>query len=268
MQQTQNGFFEGDNFLETILWNPSATPLDKESLVQTNLILFDLDGTLIDSGVGIFNSLRYMMEQMDLTPRSNEELACFVGPPLRDTLCHTFGFSSDKAEQALGHYRHYYTSVGLYEGQPYEGLAEVLCSLQHEGKVLTVATSKPWVYAHRILAHFELRPYFDTVFGCYRDGRLDSKEAVVKAVLSHYRGDQRLNSGRLRNGALQRSLGQGCRPMMIGDRHYDVLGAAKNGIQSIGVAYGYGSSQELLDSGALAVVQHTRQLASLLIPKP
>lgn len=254
--------------METILWSPSATPLVRESLIKANLILFDLDGTLIDSGEGIFNSLRYMMEQMGLPAHSNDELACFVGPPLRDTLCHTFGFSSEKAEEALDCYRHYYTRAGLYEGRPYEGLAEVLSTLQNEGKVLTVATSKPWVYAHRILAHFQLRSYFDTVFGCYRDGRLDSKETVVNAVLNHYRGDHRLGGGRLLQSALKHPLGHDCLPMMIGDRHYDVLGAAKNGIQSIGVAYGYGSSQELLNSGALAVVQHTRQLAGLLIPQP
>lgn len=251
--------------METIIWGPATSIADKDHIAKTNLILFDLDGTLIDSGEGIFNGLRYMLEQMGLPSRSNEELTSFIGPPLRDMICSTIGLSQAETTTALEYYRRYYTRTGLYEGMPYAGLNEVLSALQSSGKILSVATSKPWVYAHRVLEHFELRKYFDTVFGCYLDGRLDSKAAVIQQALMHYRGEQRLNSGRLRPGAIQQSLGQNCIPVMIGDRHYDVQGAAKNGIQSIGVAYGYGTSQELLDSGAIAVVHQTRQLTHLLI---
>jgi phosphoglycolate phosphatase len=249
---------------ENVIWHLNATEGTKKALMDSQLVLWDLDGTLYESGQGIRNGLLYAIRMMGLAQPDLATLNAMIGPPLRDSFQRFFGLSPDQANTAIRHYRVYYVKKGLYEGSPYPGVRETLAALKQEGKILTVATSKPWIFAHRVLGHYQLRSYFDTVLGCYRNGRLDSKNEVIQAVLEHYQGIKPLAKGRLLGDALTRPLGNDFKSVMIGDRFYDVEGAKAHGIDTIGVSYGYGTSEELLNSGAVAVVHQPGQLLDIL----
>jgi phosphoglycolate phosphatase len=249
---------------DTITWNKEKNGVTPSFFKEVNLVLWDLDGTLVDSGVGIKNSLRYAIKALGLKQPDEQTLNLFIGPPLRESFVQYLGLSPVQADQALAFYRQYYINHGLYECEPYPGLKQTLATLQEAGKCLTVATSKPWIFAHRVLAHHGLRRNFDTVFGCYRDGRLDTKSQVIQSVLAHYQGVDRLPKGRLLYGALQQPLVPEFRPLMIGDRFYDVQGAATHQVPTLGVSFGYGSTEELLNSGAIGVAHNLAQIEYLL----
>lgn len=193
-------------------------------------IFFDLDGTLTDSGDGIVNSVIYALKRFGID-KSREELYKFVGPPLLYSFKEFCGFSESDAERAVTYYREYFADKGIFENRVYDGIKEVLTKLRDSGRSLCVATSKPQEYTLKILDKFGLSEYFDYVFGSSMNGNDSSKEIIIRRAAEHSGAD-----------ALK------C--LMVGDRRFDIEGAKKNGLASVGVLYGYGSRDELLEAGA------------------
>jgi phosphoglycolate phosphatase len=193
-------------------------------------IFFDLDGTLTDPKPGITRSIQYALRRLDRAVPSEDELTWCIGPPLRASLQKLLG-GDELADRALALYRERFADIGLYENQIYPGIADILAALTASRRRLFVATSKPQIYAERIVAHFGLAGRFERVFGSELDGtRVDKTE-----LLRH---------------ALQATDIDPSRAAMIGDRSHDMIGARNNGMTAIGVLYGYGGQAELVEAGA------------------
>ena len=211
-------------------------------------ILFDLDGTLSDSAEGIINCVLYALEHMGYSaPR--EELVCFVGPPRKDIFMQKFGMDEEAALRAQAKYRERFSVQGILENSMYEGIDAMLAALRQAGKRLAVATSKPTEFSRRIIENYGISQYFDLILGSEFDGRRHSKAAVIRDVLSE----------------LGVEPGQKKSVVMIGDRDYDVKGAAECGIDCIGVYYGYAEPGELEAAGAVSTVRTVDELCSLLL---
>ena len=206
-------------------------------------ILFDLDGTLTDSGEGIINSVIPALEHYGIAIPPREELRVFVGPPLHDTFLR-FGVPADQLENATKIYRSRYIPIGKFENAPYPGIPELLETLKSQGHKLFVATSKPEPMAVEILEHFDLAQYFDRICGASMDTSRSSKEAVIAYLLEQ-------------NGSAENMV-------MVGDTKYDVIGAKAHGIPTIGVSWGYGEIDEMLEAGATAIAHTTQELLELL----
>ena len=195
-------------------------------------ILFDLDGTLTDSGPGITNSVAYALKKWNIEEKDTSVLRKFVGPPLDASFANYYGFSPEECIQAIGYYREYYAEKGIYENRVYDGIEELLQWLRDTGRRVIVATSKPEPFAVRVLEYFRLDSCFDVIAGATLDGSRVKKGDVIRYALE--RADVRDLSG----------------AVMVGDRENDIQGAKENGLDSIGVLYGYGSRGELMEAGA------------------
>jgi phosphoglycolate phosphatase len=201
-------------------------------------IYFDLDGTLTDPKPGITRSIQYALQRLDHpTMPTEDELTWCIGPPLRASFVRLLG-AETSADLAVSYYRERFSDVGLYENGVYDGVSDVLTSLCASGHRLFVATSKPHVFAERIIDHFGLRNHFERVFGSELDGT-----RVDKSHLLEY--------------ALKQASVDPSKTLMIGDRSHDMVGAKNNGMGRIGVLYGYGSRDELLQAGAQHVCATT-----------
>ena len=197
-------------------------------------IFFDLDGTLTDPATGITNSFIHALKFYGLEIPSYEELCKLIGPPLPYSFETTFGFSHDKAMEAVAKYREYFSTKGLYENKVYDGIPELLQKLKKQGRHLVVATSKPEEYSIKIIEHFGLGKYFDFVCGSLMDESRSKKDEVIAYALDCC------------------GLTESDKPrvLMVGDRHHDIEGAKANGLKSCGVLFGYGSRSELEEAGA------------------
>ena len=209
-------------------------------------ILFDLDGTLTDPKVGITKSVAYALKSFGIEVEELDSLCKFIGPPLKVSFKKHYGFSEQDCIKAIEKYREYFRETGMFENKVYPGIEKLLENLRQNGRKLFVATSKPTVFAIRILEHFNLLRYFDYVAGSELDGSRDSKSDVIKFVLQ------------------QNSVTNLTNVVMIGDREHDVIGAKENNIDVIGVLYGYGDREELEKSGATYIVETIEELGKLL----
>ena len=214
---------------------------------DADTLFWDLDGTLTDPYEGITRSVAYALHFFDIEVPDRTVLCPFIGPPLKDSFMRFYGFSSADAELAIARYRDYFAGKGLFENTVYPGIPSLLDALENAGRRHVLATSKPGVFAERILTHFGLRRYFSAVVGSDLDGKRVKKEDVLRHALE------------LTNAKPARSL-------MIGDPEYDVAGARAVGMDCIGVTYGYGSEKELSDSGAVALADSPEALRRLLLP--
>lgn len=209
-------------------------------------ILFDLDGTLIDSGPGITNSVAYSLKKYGIEVIDRTELYKFIGPPLHESYEKFYGFSKEKSMEAVEYYREYYRKKGIFENLVYEGIEDLLQKLYDAGKNLIVATSKPEVFAVQILEHFNLAGYFTYIAGANLDGtRTDKKEVISYALKACKTADL-------------------SKTVMIGDREHDILGAERAGIASVGVLFGYGSYEELKTAGADYIVDNPENIYQIL----
>jgi len=212
-------------------------------------ILFDLDGTLTQSEEGIINSIQYALGKMGMQENDRSRLMHFIGPPLATSFRNTYGMSKENADKAVAFYREYYAEKGIFECKVYEGLPKLLETLHDRlGRKLAVVTSKPQIYTGQILEHFDIAKYFSAVVGSELDGARTDKAELIAAALEKL-------------GATPQET------VMIGDRKYDIIGAEKNGVTTIGVMYGYGSMAELMDAGGGAdyIVSTPRGLAEKLL---
>jgi phosphoglycolate phosphatase len=210
------------------------------------IFLFDLDGTLTDPREGITRSLGYALERMGRAPPPLDEMTFAIGPPLRRSIARLLGDDDPgEVERALAFYRERFADVGLYENAPYEGIAEALHALRTGNATLLVATSKPRVYAERIVRHFGLDTHFAAVHGCELDGTREDKRDLLEHLLAHHG-----------------IAGGSC--VMVGDRDVDMRAALHHGAGALGALWGYGSRAELVGAGAHALCESPRDLAAAL----
>jgi len=212
--------------------------------MQMKTILFDLDGTITDSGEGIINCALLALSHFGLPLPDRETMRVFVGPPLHETFI-KFGVPEDKAEEAVAVYRSRYVSTGMFENSPYPGVEELLKKLKEQGHKLLIATSKPEWMAVDILKHFGLDIYFDSICGASMDTSRTSKDSVIAYLLEQ-------------NGTENNMV-------MVGDTEFDVLGAAEHHIPCVGVSWGYGSVESMVSAGAAAIANSMDELLTILM---
>lgn len=208
-------------------------------------ILFDLDGTLTDPKEGITKCVQYALKYFGIEA-DTEELVDFIGPPLLESFQKYYHLDDTQGQMALKKYRERFTDIGIFENGVYPGIAELLSKLKGQGRKIALATSKPGVYAQRILEKYELLPYFDVVVGSELDGRRTDKGEVITEAIRQ----------------LQMSAAHKKDILMIGDRLHDMIGAAKNQIDRLGVYYGYAHQGELESAGADYIVHTVSELTA------
>lgn len=190
-------------------------------------LLFDLDGTLTDPKVGITSGIRHALARLEVEVPHADDLHEWIGPPLKSQFGKFLNSIDDALlDEAVAHYRSYFSVTGLYENTVYDGVDQVLATLKNHGFRIFLATSKPRVFAERILDHFGLGRYFDHIHGSELDGRLVDKRDLVRHILETEHLDP-------------------AETLIIGDREHDVIGGKANGIFTVSITYGYGSSEEL-----------------------
>ena len=211
------------------------------------LCIFDLDGTLTDPKIGITKAYQYALAEFGLHEEP-DNLIKFIGPPLRENFKDSYGFSDSDTERAVKKFREYFSQTGLYENTIYPEIPEVLQKLKANEKILAVATNKNAFYSKKILEHFNIDGYFATVSGDDADGNLtiNGKRDIIRIVLDTLDPDRKKSA------------------IMIGDREHDIIGAFENGIDSIGIMWGYGSRAELEEAGATMLAETTDDLCRLV----
>ncbi|HSA83300.1 MAG TPA: HAD hydrolase-like protein [Patescibacteria group bacterium] len=210
-----------------------------------DIIFFDLDGTLIDPNLGITKGVQHALDKFGIS-ESIENLKHFVGPPLHKSFHKYYGFPEKQALQAVEYYREYYIPIGMYEGTKYNGITELLTRLKNANKKVSIVTSKPNFLAKEIIRFHKMDSFFEEIKGCLPDLSNADKTTLIKEMLET-RSEEK-NS-----------------VVMIGDREFDIIGAKENGIDSIGVLYGYGSREEIINAAPTHVVQSVEELENYLV---
>lgn len=209
-------------------------------------VLFDLDGTITDPGLGITNSVMYALEKYHIKVEDRSDLYPFIGPPLKESFEKYYHFSDEESSCAVAYYREYFSEKGIYENVLYDGMAEVLEYIKSSGRKLILATSKPEQFAIQILKYFEIEKYFDFIAGATMDEtRVKKAEVIAYALKSCEITD--LPS-----------------VVMVGDREHDIFGAKEAGIDSVGVLYGYGSREELQSAGATYIAKNVGEIIGFI----
>lgn len=210
-------------------------------------ILFDLDGTLINSKPGITKCAQYALAAFGIEEPDLDKLEFFIGPPLVESFQKHYGFAPDQARLAVDKYRERYHTVGIFECELYPGVEDTLRTLKNAGYRIAMASSKPEVSCRQILEHFGLTAYFDEIAGATLDGRLDSKISVLREAMRRMEITD---------------VSEAC---LVGDTRFDVLGAKEAGMDCLGVTYGFGTKEELLACGAVAVVNRMGEVQKYFV---
>lgn len=208
-------------------------------------ILFDLDGTLTDPKEGITNSVAHALDYFGIHVADRNDLCKFIGPPLTDSFAKYYGFDAKKSLKAIEVYREYFSVKGIFENRLYDGIITMLEKLSRMNRQLFIATSKPEKFAVQIAKHFDFYRFFKAVRGIPLDREGMTKGEVIAGVIREFSLDR-------------------AQTVMVGDRSYDIMGAAENGIDSIGVLYGYGDRDELEGANAGYIADSINQLTNYL----
>lgn len=211
-----------------------------------DVVLFDLDGTIIDSGKGVLNAVKYALNYYGDPVPPMEELRKFMGPPLKESFMEICGYSPEKAMEAISVYRQYYQEIGIHENDVYEGMPELIADLKSDGRCVIVATSKPEKFARIILEELGIAQHFTYIAGADMAETRAEKEQVLAYALEE-------------NGITDYS-----RVLMVGDRKFDINGAKAFGFDSLGVLFGYGSREEFEAAGATYIVNTVGELRDCL----
>lgn len=218
------------------------------SPADADYLFLDLDGTLTDPSEGITRGVMYALERFHIHETDTKKLQAFIGPPLYDSFMQYYGFDLSTAYRAIAYFQEYYADRGMYENVPYPGINELLHIWRNNGRKLILATSKPEIFAVRILERFGMADAFTLMAGGDEaETRVEKKLVIDYAMKS-----------------LGLTTAQNC--LMIGDRKFDVLGAAAHGMPALGVLYGFGSRDELVKSGARWLANDVTELETLLAP--
>lgn len=215
--------------------------------LKKQYIFFDLDGTITDSAEGILNAFEYALSHYNIKIEDRKDLRKILGPPLHYSFMNFFGFKEDQKDEVISIYREYFSTKGIFENSVYDGIEDVIKALKDAGKTLVIATSKPAYYTEIILKHFNLDKYFTFVSGAEMDGSRAKKEDIIKYALDNMKITNLDDV------------------VMIGDREHDIKGANINGLQSIGVLYGYGNEKEFTDNGADFIVSKPDEILEILL---
>ena len=206
-----------------------------EALYQ--YIIFDLDGTLIKSEEGLFDSITYALEKSGVDPGDRKDMKRMIGPVLWESFQKFYNMSAEEADRANAYFVEAYDKEGIYNASVYEGVEQMLETLRNAGRILLVVTAKPRDMAEIVLNHTGIDQYFQAVIGPARGNKKTDKGSLLKEALSFL----------AKTGTYHFQKEQA---VMVGDRMFDMQGAVETGIRSIGVLYGYGDRQELTDAGA------------------
>lgn len=210
-------------------------------------VLFDLDGTLVDSGIGVTNSVAYALKKFGIEPPPRQELFKFIGPPLLQSFKEFCGFDDEKITLAVKYYREYYSDKGILECTMYDGVLELMKSLKQKGYTLSLATSKPEMYAKRVVDDKGISKYLDHLAAASIDEKTRAtKEAVIEYALELCEEKDR------------------SKILMVGDRHFDINGAKAFGMDSLGVTFGYGDRKELIEAGATYIADSMKEIDEML----
>lgn len=204
--------------------------------------LFDLDGTVTDPKKGIVNSVLYALEKVGIEELHISELDSFIGHPIQQSFVERYNMNEGEVERAVFYFREYLKQRGLLENSVYEGIPNLLKQLKDNGNRLFIATSKPTIFARQVIEHFQLTNYFEDIIGSNLNGTRIKKEEIIAHIL-------------LQNEGLNKE-----EVVMIGDRKHDIIGANHNGIASIGVLYGYGSENELIEVSSTHIAKDIEEL--------
>lgn len=211
-----------------------------------DIILFDLDGTLVDNSEGIVKSVYYALDCLGVTEDEPEKLKRFIGPPLESAFREFYQLNDTGVRRAVEKYRERYSKKGVWECRLYEGISPLLNRLHEAGKILCVATSKPQVFMEEILASLGVKKYFTVQVGATLDGTFCEKSDIIQTVIAQLPG---------------RKVSE---MLMVGDRKFDVFGAKRCGMESVGVYYGFAEQGELETAGAEYIAQDVKELENLL----
>lgn len=209
---------------------------------MSKAVLFDLDGTLIDSSEGITKSVQYALAHFGIEEASLEKLRVFIGPPLDPTFTKYYGFSVEQAKEAVRVYRERYRPIGIYECQLYPHVKETIQTLKQQGYTIGIASSKPEVFCRKILEHLEVLDLLDDVVGSVPEINMVTKEQVLHEVMRRWSAIEKKDM------------------CLVGDTIFDIEGANLVGIDAIGVSYGFGDVKEMLEGGAKAIIDSLDQL--------
>lgn len=209
-------------------------------------VLFDLDGTLTDPGVGITKSVQYALRKVNIIENNLKSLEKFIGPPLTESFKIYYGLNEKTVDNAIKYYREYFKKTGIFENEIYPGIESLLKELKRNSIKSVVATSKPKIFSKQITDHFNITQYFTAIEGSFLNGKRSDKSELISYILKKY------------NFNLQNTI-------MVGDRKHDIIGAKNNGINSIGVGYGYGTAEELTSNGANFYAKTVNNLTDLLL---
>lgn len=218
--------------------------MNRFNLKKYKNILFDLDGTLVDTGEGIINSVYYCIKEKGLREVSLNEAKLFIGPPLIESFMNVFNMDLETAVDCAKVFRIYYSKKGKYECALYPGVRDILKELKENGFSLYVATSKPTIFAKEIMIHFDLVSLFEDIAGSNIDNSLSKKDEIINYLINNHALDKK-------------------ETIMIGDKANDVVGARKAGIDSIGVLYGYGSFDEIYTVNPQTTIKRIADLINL-----
>ncbi len=218
-------------------------------MTKYKFLLFDLDGTLTDSEEGIINCVRYGLSSCGFSVPDYDTLRAFIGPPLVASYQELCGLSYEETERAILKYRERYSEKGIFENRVYDGIPELLSDLKNAGYRLALATSKPEVFARRILDRFGIAEAFDAAAGSSIEREDETKADMIRLAMKRL------------------GLKEEDKPyvLMIGDRKHDILGAKECGIDIAGVKYGYAPEGELAEYGADIIAESVKSLRELLL---
>lgn len=212
------------------------------------IVLFDLDGTLMNTKEGITKCAAYALEHYDIQ-ENPEKLDFFIGPPLHLSFQEFYGFDEEKAAEATKLYRERYKDIGIFECEPYPGILESVKELWEKGFHLGVATSKPEIFAVRILEKFQLAPYFEFITGSLLDNSRTDKQEVIEEAFNRFGVGSEYE---------KRDV------IMVGDRKHDIEGAKKAGIRSVGVRFGFAKEDELEQAGADYLAEQPEDIVKII----
>lgn len=214
-----------------------------------NTILFDLDGTIINSKEGITKSVQYALSFFGIEEPDLTKLECFIGPPLINSFMEYYHFSEEDAKKAVEYYRKRFAPIGIHENVLYSGISNLLFDLKQQGKLIVLATSKPESFAYSILEKYNLISYFDLIVGSTLDNKRTAKQEIIEEVFHR----------------LSYSQEEKQHAVMIGDRKHDIIGALACHIDCIGIRYGFAKENELEENHPNYIFDTVDELSNFLL---
>ncbi len=211
------------------------------------LVLFDFDGTIADSAEGILNCVEYALDKHNIPVGDRSRLNFFIGPPLYTSFNHLYGLEGEQCDEIVETYRERYNTQGVFEFTLYDGIVDLVKELKENGIKVGIASAKPRVFIHRMLEKSGIDNIFDTIEGTDLENHNADKTFIIKKAMKNMEIDD--------NDVVA----------MVGDRHYDINGAKKADVTSVGVLYGYGTQDELKDAGADYLAGNIEELKKILL---